>query len=345
MRKYLIIVAIFCILAALVTASYLNFQVRAFLQTPPEENGVEKVVFVEPGSTFLQVARQLKDENIITDVEKFRMLGKWDEKLASVKAGEFRLRTDMLPGEVLDALTKGKSILYRLSFREGLNWRETAKIIADSGLTSYEAFTAVIHDKALLDEFHIPFDNAEGFLFPETYMVPRPKDGAAEPIARTILSAFWEHAGRKIWPEVAEGEYPPAEEIKRLVILASLVEKETGKAEERPRIAGVYANRLQRGMLLQCDPTVIYGLSEAFNGNLTRKHLEDRSNPYNTYRHKGLPPGPICSPGLHALESAKTPEKHKYLYFVAKGDGSHQFSRNLVDHNKAVRKYQLRRKR
>jgi UPF0755 protein len=343
MRKYLIIIAIFCILAALVTASYLNFQVRAFLYNPPEVQGVEKVVFVEPGSTFLQVARQLKDENIITDVDKFHMLGKWEEKLASIKAGEFRLRTDMLPNEVLDALTEGKSILYRLSFREGLNWRDTAKIVAESGLTSYEDFKAAIHDKELLQEFHIPFDNAEGFLFPETYMVPRPKDGAAEPIARTILKAFWEQAGEKVWPQVAEGEYPPAEEIKRMVILASLVEKETGKASERERIAGVYANRLRRGMLLQCDPTVIYGLGEAFDGNLKRIHLEDRSNPYNTYRHKGLPPGPICSPGLHALQSAKTPEKHSYLYFVSKGDGSHKFSKNLVDHNRAVRKYQLRR--
>lgn len=126
------------------------------------------------------------------------------------------------------------------------------------------------------------------------------------------------------------------------MILASLVEKETAIAAERPRVAGVYAARLQLGMLLQCDPTIIYGLGQAFDGNLTRAHLRDPGNPYNTYVHPGLPPGPICSPGKAALQAAVRPEHHEYLYFVARPDGSHQFSRTLTEHNTAVIKYQRR---
>jgi UPF0755 protein len=131
--------------------------------------------------------------------------------------------------------------------------------------------------------------------------------------------------------------------IRDKVTLASLVEKETGVAEERHRIAGVFVNRLKRGMRLQCDPTVIYGIGPEFDGNLKRKHLNNPANKYNTYRHGGLPPGPICSPGLDSIKAALNPEEHDFLYFVSRGDGTHKFSKTLAEHNRAVRRFQLRR--
>ncbi|MFW6178490.1 MAG: endolytic transglycosylase MltG, partial [Desulfohalobiaceae bacterium] len=134
---------------------------------------------------------------------------------------------------------------------------------------------------------------------------------------------------------------PDAEQVHRIVTLASLVEKETGTPKERRRIAGVFQNRLDQGMLLQCDPTVIYGLGPDSDTRLRKKQLQDKDNPYNTYQHPGLPPGPICSPGLESLKAAIDPEEHSYLYFVSKGDGSHKFSRSLREHNQAVRKYIL----
>jgi UPF0755 protein len=224
----------------------------------------------------------------------------------------------------------------------GLTWWQTAKLVADTGLTTYEKFEAAIFDEELLSEYHIPWAGPEGFLYPETYHVPRPRGREAEPLVRAMLQAFWDQAGARLWPDTDPADVPE-DEIKRLVILASMIEKETADPSERRRIAGVYANRIERRMLLQCDPTVIYGLGRDFDGNLKKSHLKDKSNPYNTYRRLGLPPGPICSPGPEALAAAGDPEEHGYLYFVSKGDGSHHFSKSLAEHNRAVRKYQLRR--
>lgn len=315
------------------------WQASAFLHTPPQDPGTAKVVAIEPGQTFDHVARMLQAEGIITDAAKFRVLGQWKSKLAAIKAGEFSLATDMLPGAVLDAITEGRPVLHRLQVVEGLTWWQVGRLVEEAGLASFASFAKAVRDPALLAEFHIPFASAEGFLFPDTYFVPRPRGRDAEPIVRAMLAAFWRQAGARLWP----AGWPSDAELARLVILASLVEKETGEPAERARIAGVYANRLRRRMLLQCDPTVIYGLGQAFDGNLKRVHLTDRANPYNTYARPGLPPGPICSPGLAALAAAAAPESHRYLYFVAMGNGAHAFSTTLEAHNRAVRRYQLHR--
>lgn len=341
MKKTLLLAGAVLLALGLAAAGYVAWQAHAFLDTAPESPGSEVVVDVRPGSTFDQVARMLVREGVITDAAKFRLLGRWEKKLGSVKAGEFRLSTGWTPDRVLAALTSGTPVLHRLSVPEGLTWWQIGRIVERSGLATFESFERAVHDKELLAEYDIPSDNAEGYLFPETYHLPRPRGGDARPIVRAMLAAFWEQAGDRVWP----GGRPAPEELDRIVTLASMVEKETADVTERERIAGVYANRLRIGMLMQCDPTVIYGLGTAFDGNLTKAHLRDKSNPYNTYRRRGLPPGPICSPGYGALAAAKNPEKHKFLYFVAKGDGSHAFSRTLVEHNAAVRKYQLRRRR
>ncbi|MCF8106112.1 MAG: endolytic transglycosylase MltG [Desulfohalobiaceae bacterium] len=322
-------ISVLCLFSVLYAYRYLAYPIQA--------QGREKVVTIQPGDSFQEVARLLAAKKIISDSFKFRILGRITGKGSRVQAGEFLVDTGWSRLRLLDELVKGRSVLYTLSIPEGLPWWETGKLIQKEGLTSLQSFQQAIHDKNLLQKFNIPAENAEGYLFPETYSLPRPRKDRAGPIVDLMLTEFRRRVQSQIWPK----QLPEAETIHRIVTLASIIEKETAQEDERGRISGVYKNRLEKGMRLQCDPTVIYGLGPDFNGNLTRKDLQDKSNEYNTYRSSGLPPGPICSPGLASLLAAVNPEEHDYLYFVAKDDGSHHFSRTLAEHNRAVRKYQL----
>ena len=311
---------------------------RTFLASPPENPGRSVIVDVEPGSTLSRVADMLKKEGVVTDALRFKLLARWKDRGRTVQAGRFLVSTGWTPEKVLEMLVTGKAMLYRLTLREGLTWWETAALLEKGGFCRAVDFGSVIHDPSFLRRWGIPFASAEGFLFPETYLLPHPREldmEAARSVAGRLVDMFWRQAG-KLWQEGR----PAADDLRRLVTLASIVEKETGVPAERARVAGVYANRLQKGMLLQADPTVIYGMGRAFSGPLLRKHLEDSANPYNTYRHAGLPPGPICSFGMPALRAAVSPEAHEYLYFVATGrDAGHTFSRTLEEHNRAVRGY------
>ncbi|NJB67732.1 UPF0755 protein [Desulfobaculum xiamenense] len=336
MRKALVACAVLAAVA-LAMAGWTAWKVHSFLSSAPETPGREVIFTVEPGQSFDQVARLLARENLVTNVKHFRMLARYDGKVGAIKAGEFSLNTGWTPRRLLAELTSGRVRLHRLSIPEGLTWWQVGRIVEHAGLGSFESFERAVHDRKILERYHIPFESAEGFLYPETYHFPRPHGGDATPVVRAMLAMFWKAAGHRLWPN----GLPSPEELRRIVTLASMVEKETGTASERPRIAGVYANRLKIGMLMQCDPTVIYGLGTAFDGNLTRKHLRDETNPYNTYKLPGLPYGPICSPGLQSLEAAMNPEPNNFIFFVAKGDGSHFFSATLDAHNRAVRQYQL----
>jgi UPF0755 protein len=310
-----------------------------YISTPIADPGREKIVAIPKGLSFNQIARRLQKEDIIKNAWKFRLLARIQDKAAKVQAGEFRIHTHWTPARILDTLTQGQAVLYKLSIPEGLTWWETARIVQKSGLASYSSFASAAQNSTLLRRYNIPGSTAEGYLFPETYHVPRPEDKDALPIVSSMLEEFREQTKQQLWPQGP----PKTQKVHRIVTIASLVEKETSVAEERATVAGVYMNRLEKGMRLQCDPTTIYGLGRQFDGNLTKKHLKDSDNPYNTYQHAGLPPGPICSPGLASLQATLNPEEHDYLYFVAKGDGSHHFSKTLAEHNRAVRKYQLRR--
>ncbi len=338
MRKLIIALVALFLLAVIAISGIALYEAHRFLNTPPETPGREVTVVIESGTTFDAVSRMLAEKNLVTDAYYFAMYGKWEEAAGSIQAGEFTMNTGWLPSKILDTLLHGKPIMYKLALREGLTWWETAAVIENAGYANATKIKELVHDPDLLAKYDIPFDSAEGFLFPDTYLLTRKESQNPQFIVELLLRTFWQNA-EKVWPD---GK-PDAETLKRVVILASVVEKETGAPEERGTIAGVYAKRLKRKMLLQADPTIIYGLGTEFDGNLTRRHLEDSDNPYNTYRHAGLPPGPICSPGLDALLAAANPEEHDYLFFVSKGDGTHQFSKNLRQHNNAVRKYQLRR--
>jgi UPF0755 protein len=308
-----------------------------YLYFPLQRPGTEKTVIIQTGESLRSVSKNLEQQGIIQDAQKFRLLARLSDKAQSIQAGEFALHTSWSRMRILEHLCSGQVVLHRLNIPEGLTWWQTADLVQAKDLTDYESFARAVQNKSLLQSFDIPAESLEGYLYPETYRLPRPLSGQAQPIVVQMVKQFFQVARNSLWPE----GLPGPEEVQRTVILASLVEKETGLSEERRRIAGVFQNRLQRNMRLQCDPTVIYGLGPDFDSRLRKKELRDEQNPYNTYQHPGLPPGPICSPGLKSLQAAINPEEHSYLYFVSKGDGSHKFSKNLKEHNRAVRKYIL----
>lgn len=333
--KYVAYAGIVLCLGMMTVGSWFLYRTWTFLNLPPEDPGQDIRFVIEPGETFLSIARALKNDNLISDVKQFIAFAEGKQLTAKVKAGEFLLNSGWLPDQVLTTITSTPGILYRFTVREGLTWWQVAALVEEAGLGSAEEFNTAVHDPELLAQFNIPADTAEGYLFPETYMLTRARENSARSVAEMMLREFFTNA-----LEALDGELPEPAKLHELVTLASIVEKETGAATERPAIAGVYTNRLRRPMRLQADPTTIYGLGPDFNGNLRQNHLLDPANPYNTYQHDGLPPGPICSPGKAALSAAAHPADHDFIFFVAKGDGTHHFSKTLQEHNDAVGRYQ-----
>lgn len=343
MRRLLL----FLLALLLAGGAWLAWQVRDFLETPPETPGRQVYFDVPPGALLSRVATDLARAGLVTDARKFRWLARIRHHESRVQAGRFALHTGWTPERVLEELVSGRPVLFRVTVPEGLTWWQTGRLLEQAGLVAFSDFRAVIADPDFLRHYGIPFATAEGFLMPDTYLLKKPDNpdsAQARAVAGRMVDNFWRKAA-PLWPGGRRPAASAADRLKAWVILASIVEKETALPAERPRVAGVYHNRLARGMLLQADPTVIYGLGAAFDGNLRRRHLDDANNAYNTYQHAGLPPGPICSFGVSALAAALAPEAHDYLYFVARTDGGdHAFSTNLNDHNKAVQRYLQSRK-
>ena len=231
-------------------------------------------------------------------------------------------------------LATGATIRHQVTVPEGLTVEQVATIFAGQGWVRRDRFLALARDPGFLSGLGIEVEHLEGYLFPETYTLIRQETDEAS-VLRLMVAQF-----EREWATIRPAEPGPMTRH-QLVTLASIVEKETGVAEERPLIARVFLNRLQRNMRLQSDPTVIYGIPD-FTGNLTRAHLR-QATPYNTYVIPALPPGPICNPGRAALEAVLRPADANALYFVSKNDGTHVFSTNLADHNRAVRTYQKTR--
>lgn len=331
MKGWLIGIAVAVLLIALAAGGAM-YGAWLFVETPYDDTGNATTIFtVETGDSWRNVSETLEKQGLVRWGEAFRLYSRL--RKLPLQAGEFELSAAMSPRRILEILAHGKPILHRLSFAEGLTMREVALAVDATGLTSAERFLTACNDTQFLQAHGINATTAEGYLFPETYFFPRIPGHDPYPILEALLERFRETVATL--PQSTDQQT-----LHRMVILASMVEKETAVGAERATIAGVYARRLELGMLMQCDPTVIYGLGDQFDGNLRRLHLQDPANPYNTYVHPGLPPGPICSPGKAALVAASRPESHAYLYFVARQDGTHQFSRTLGEHNDAVFKYQ-----
>lgn len=286
------------------------------------------LVDLPAGLPVRAAAARLKAAGVIRSVFWFRVASRLLP--GSVKAGEYGFRRATM-WSVLRTLQGGRVWLHRILVREGDAIPQIAAALAAEGLGSADAFRRAASDRRLLASIGVPGRSAEGFLFPDTYLFP--KTHAPDRIVAAMVRRFFDAVPRET---VAESRRA-GRDLLALVTLASIVEKEARAAEERPVIAGVFANRLRRGMPLQADPTVLYGLGRWDDG-LSRADLRSAS-PYNTYRHRGLPPGPICSPGLAAIRAAAAPAPTPYLYFVTRKDGTgrHRFSRTLAEHEQAVR--------
>lgn len=334
--KYLLLIVVLCTFAA---GAYAFWEGKNFLDSPPSTTGGEVLFDVEVGTPFGRVAEQLQAKGCITNARYFSWLARYKQWDGRLQAGRFALNTSWKPERVLDQLVNGQPVLSRITLREGLTWWQVGQALADAGFVNMADWRTVVFDPAFLRHYGIPFKSAEGFLLPNTYLLKKadsPTLADARGIAGRMVDTFWQKTA-PLWPE---GKKPSPAALRQLITLASIVEKETGVPAERPRVAGVYANRLRTNMLLQADPTVIYGMGESFDGNLRRTHLNDANNLYNTYQRAGLPPGPICSPGVASIRAALQPEEHNFFYFVAITDGGeHAFSVTLSDHNKAVRQY------
>ena len=295
----------------------------------------EKLVIIKPGQGFKSFSKSLQKNGIIKDLYKFNLFAHIKGYDRKIKAGEYILSPSMTPYKILQILVAGKVRLHKITIPEGYNIRQIASITTRAGLCTETEFISSATNSSFVHEEGIDAETFEGYLFPETYYFS--KDVSPEKIISAMLKRF-----RSVFtPTYKEQAKKLGFSIHQAVTLASIIEKETGDPEERSVISSVFHNRLKKKMRLESDPTVIYGIKE-FDGNIKKRHLKT-STPYNTYKIPGLPPGPIANPGKKAIEAALFPADTNFLYFVSKKDNTHMFSTNIRDHNKAVRKYQLRK--
>ena len=291
--------------------------------------------FVQNGSPLDAIARHLHTEGVLTQVWVFRLWARLSGMDRHVKPGEYLFAEPLSPLALLTRLGQGQLVRRTVTIPEGFSLVQIARLLEQRGFGPAESFVCLNADPEFLADWRLPANSLEGYLYPATYQFSV-RDSAREILGRMIARFYvaWDLALERRAVELGLS-------LHEVVTLASIIEKETGQAAERPLIAAVIHNRLSRGIRLQCDPTVIYGIKN-FDGNLTRHHLQTPT-PYNTYVIHGLPPGPIANPGLAALRAALYPANTDYLYFVARGDGTHHFSVSLAEHNRAVRRFQRQR--
>ena len=291
-----------------------------------------KTINVAPGTHLRSLSTMLEREGVIGNAQLFWLLGRVLGKAGTLKVGVYRLDRPLTPLELYAKIQRGEVSQAIVQFIEGWNWREVRAALAAQPLLKNDS--AGMSDAELLQAIGAQESHPEGLLFPDTYFyAPHTSDlgvlRRAYRLQHEKLLAAWETRAAGL----------PYRTPYEALIMASIVEKETGAAYERPQIAGVFLNRLRLGMRLQTDPAVIYGLGERFDGNLRKVDLQ-RDTPYNTYTRAGLPPTPIAMPSAAAIQAALNPAKTDALYFVARGDGTHVFSSNLNAHNRAVNRYQ-----
>jgi UPF0755 protein len=298
--------------------------------------GVEQFVDIPPGAGSRAIGQSLTSAGVVRDPWTFRLALYLSGQGRRLKAGEYRFDRAATTYEVIARIARGDVFVVNVTFPEGLTIAEMAKIFESRGLGPASAFVGASKDVSAVRDLDPAAKDLEGYLFPETY--PQPRNGDPPKLIHQMVAEF----ERVLTPELRQMAAARQLSVRQLVTLASIVEKETARPEERPIVAAVYANRLRLGMALQCDPTVIFALVRAgrYDGNIHHNDLSFDS-PYNTYRYPGLPPGPIASPGRASLEAAARPADVDYLYFVSRNDGSHEFARTLDEHNRNVQKYQV----
>lgn len=295
----------------------------------------DKVVEIKKGDNFNKITNKLIEQDIAIQPFWFRFIAYQGKVANKLKAGEYILSAGLTMPDILAKLVEGKSLQYSITFPEGWSFKQVLQEIQKK---PYITKTLDIGDfKGIMSQLTSEYTHPEGLFFPDTYFFEKNatdlsllKKSYAK--MQLVLEAEWK----------VKEEGLPIKSAYQALILASIIEKETGAAKERPQIAGVFTRRLRKGMLLQTDPTVIYGMGDEYKGNIRYKDLR-KPTPYNTYVIKGLPPTPIAMPGKAAIHAALHPMKGKSIFFVARGDGTHVFSETLREHNNAVNKYQRKK--
>lgn len=336
-RKRLLfsLAALLLVLGTVLYALYADY--RLFLETPLQARADGLVLTVKPGMGIREIVQEVESQQPGLLRSPIYLIGyaRLNGLSTKLKAGEYAVTPELTPRGLLDQIVNGRVIQYPLRIVEGWTFQELRRALA-----AHPKIVQTLHDTHdadLMARLGRPGEHPEGRFFPDTYRFPA--GTTDEAFLRRALAAM-DRQLRDAWER--RTEHLPLNDPYQALILASIIEKETGLPEERPAVAGVFARRLQKGMLLQTDPTVIYGLGAAFDGNLRRRDLAT-DTPYNTYTRKGLPPTPIALPGAAALAAAVNPANGDALYFVATGTGGHAFSATLEEHQRAVRRYQLKK--
>jgi len=316
---------------AVVIGSALLWYATAELATAPLPLQFE----LRPGSSLRSAAHEMERAGVLREPGRFVLMVRLLGEAKNIKAGSYEVSEPVTPYRLLQKIVQGEVTQAAVKFVEGWTFRQIRATLDEHPEVAH--FTRGLTDQEILQRLGIEEASPEGLFFPDTYLFARGSSDAA--VMRRAYHAMQRHLQAE-W----EGREPgvPYHVPYEALIMASIIEKETGLAAERELIAGALVNRLRIGMRLQVDPTIIYGLGEAFDGNLKKKHLLE-DGPYNTYTRAGLPPSPIAMPGLASLHAAMQPAKTDALYYVSRGDGSSHFSPNIREHNRAVSKYQLKR--
>ncbi|MGD8909650.1 MAG: endolytic transglycosylase MltG [Chromatiales bacterium] len=306
-----------------------------FVNTPLALPETGKIYDLKPGTNIREVARELSAQGLLNKPVLLYLWARWSGQASQLKAGEYHLPPGITPPQLLDILTSSRVVQHALTIIEGWTFKQLM-----AAVRRHQALTqtlAGVEEQEVMSRLGLEAMHPEGWFYPDTYHFPKGTTDAeflrrAHQRMTTFLQTAWEKRDKDL----------PLDSPYQALILASIIEKETGVPSERSKIAGVFIRRLRKGMRLQTDPTVIYGMGERYDGNIRRRDLVT-DTPYNTYVHKGLTPTPIAMPSGMAIEAALHPEDGTALYFVATGDGGHHFSNTLEAHNEAVRKYQLKR--
>jgi UPF0755 protein len=328
--------ALFILITFSLAALIFFYQIKSFSNTPVSASDDKEVIItINKGDTFNKILNILDKEELISSPLKFKIYAKVKKKDKKIHTGEYSLNKTMTPSQILNALSSGAVKLWKITIPEGHTIFQIADELENQKICSRDEFIRLCRDKSLLDSFQIKAESFEGYLFPETYFLQKNTD------ARTVIKKMAENFFKNYSAGFSKRANQLGMSDHEIVTLASIIEKETGRDQERALISSVFHNRLKRKMRLETDPSVIYGIKN-FDGNITRADLRQKT-PYNTYVIRGLPPGPIANPGLKSIKAALYPEDTEFLFFVSKKDGTHYFSKTYKEHKTAVRKFQLGR--
>ena len=309
-----------------------------YINSSPGSLSEDAVVEIKNGSSFYAAANSLKEKGVINNVRLFRIYAGLSGFQSKIKAGEYLMKPSMTAKEIAAALVKGDVILHKITIPEGYNLYQIADLLDEKGIVEKKAFIEKAFDRKFMSGMEVEGVSFEGYLYPETYFFTK------NMMAGDVIARMRAGSRNKFTKELMNRSKEVGLTPHEVLILASIIEKETGNPDERPLISAVFHNRLKKKMRLQTDPTVIYGMIETYDGNIRKKDLLKKT-PYNTYRISGLPLGPIANPGIDSIMAALYPADVGYIYFVSMNNGSHIFSKTLKEHNKGVWKYQKRQKR